>query len=128
MRGRSSRLRHFPPPLDAIGSTPLFTDVDLLARPDKPNDYAPTGHAPSELDEVLGLGPTIPVLRMLLRNHRGIERPLCLVEDQHVLGWDQLPAAAIGGDVLLDAAHERLAAAARTFQLVLQDFNQRSVA
>jgi len=61
-------------------------------------------------------------------HHRRVERPLGLVEDEHVLGRHKLAAAAVGGHVLLDAADEGLAAAARTAELVLEHLHEGAVA
>jgi len=72
---------HGPSPLDG---TALLAGVDLLARPDQADDHAPARDSLGELDEMLGFRETLPMLRMLLGDHRGVKRALCFIEDQDV--------------------------------------------
>ena len=106
----------------------FFTDVDLLAGSDQADDDAPVWYSFRELDEVLGFGLSWCRARVLGRDLCGVERALRLVEDQDVFGRDASRRGGVLLDVVLDAANECLAATAGGAKLVLQDFDQGTVA
>src|SRR5450759_717350 len=115
---------HGPPPLDG---TPFLAGVDFLACPDQADDHAPARDSLRELDEVLGLGETVPVLRVLLSDHRGVKGALSFIEDQDVLRRDEMMTSAIGLDVFLHTADERFASASCALELVLKHLHQRAI-
>jgi hypothetical protein len=113
-----------------LDDTALLADVDFLARSNQSNHYTPLGYAVRELDEEFWLGLVVGGAAVLVSDlyHFRIERPLCLVIDQYVLGRNPPVVAGIRFYVVLYVAYENATTAAGISQFVLQDLDKRTVA
>ena len=114
--------------LEPLAQAGFLTDVDLLTGADEPHEHAPFGDALAKLDKGLRLGLVLTNAGMFLDHLLKVPRALCLVVDDHVLWRDCAFVPEILLHVVLDAAHEGLAAAAGAAQLVLQDLDEGPVA
>ncbi len=114
--------------LAPLAEAGFLTDVDLLTGANESDEHAPFGDALAELDEGFRLRLVLANARMLIDHLLEIPGTLRFVVHDHVLRRDRALVAQILLHVVLDAAHEGLAATASTAQLVLQDLHKGPVA
>ena len=114
--------------LAPLAQASLFADVDLLPRADQPDQHAPLRDALAELDKGLRLRHRAWRSRVLGGHLLNVPGPLRLVVDDHVLRRHRRLVAEVLLHVVLDVAHEGLAAATGVAQLVLQHLHERAVA
>jgi hypothetical protein len=111
-------------PLD---QSTFFANVDFLTASDQPDHNTPFGDSFRKLDEMLRFRLRSGLVDVFFRDSILIPGSLGFVEDENVLGRNQVLPSRVFLNVILHVPHESLSISSRSAELILQNLHKRTI-